>query len=196
MTTNQWLIPAMQGLGFTLAKGQIVRVTDVEGEQVVDFVAYRSEDTNERLDPTITMDALRKMNVQPGDIIYSSKYTPMLTVVTDQVGKHDFINSACRPEMYQFLYDKKDHASCYNNLNLAIGGFGIPAPEQHYPFNLFMNTVIHPDGQITVERPLSRAGDYIELRAEDDLIIGVSACPTSESVCNGFHCTPILIEIR
>lgn len=58
-----------------------------------------------------------------------------------------------------------------------------------------MNTVIDPSGKVSVERPLSKAGDYIELRAEMDLIIAISACPCSESVCNGYKCTPIAVEI-
>ncbi|MEK3750574.1 urea carboxylase-associated family protein [Paenibacillus sp. FSL E2-8871] len=195
MSEQQWLIPATKGLGFKLDKGQIVRVTDVEGEQVADFAAYNAVGPNERIDPGVTIDALGKMNVLPGDILYSNQYRPLLTIIKDTVGRHDFINSACRPEMYEVLYNKKEHASCYNNLNEALAEFGLPAPDQHYPFNLFMNTVIDPSGKVSVERPLSKAGDYIELRAEMDLIIAISACPCSESVCNGYKCTPIAVEI-
>ncbi|CAM3019468.1 urea carboxylase-associated family protein [Paenibacillus sediminis] len=195
MVNHKWRIPAMQGLGFRLAKGQVVRVTDVEGEQVADFAAYRADDTSERLDPSVTLDALRAIKVKPMDIIYSNKYRPLLTVMADTVGKHDFINSACRPEMYELLYNKQHHASCYHNLNTALAPFGIPAPDQHYSLNLFMNTVIHPSGQISIERPLSKPGDYIELRAEMDLIVGISACPCEESACNGYKCTPIDVEI-
>lgn len=195
MSEQQWLIPATKGLGFKLDKGQIIRVTDVEGEQVADFAAYNAVRPNERIDPGVTIDALGKMNVLPGDILYSNQYRPLLTIIKDTVGRHDFINSACRPEMYEVLYNKKDHASCYNNLNEALEEFGMPAPDQHYPFNLFMNTVIDPSGKVSVERPLSKAGDYIELRAEMDLIIAISACPCSESVCNGYKCTPIAVEI-
>lgn len=66
MSEQQWLIPATKGLGFKLDKGQIVRVTDVEGEQVADFAAYNAVRPNERIDPGVTIDALGKMNVLPG----------------------------------------------------------------------------------------------------------------------------------
>lgn len=165
------------------------------GEQVADFTAYNASRPNERIDPGVTIDALGKINVMSGDILYSNQYRPLLTIMKDTVGRHDFINSACRPEMYEVLYNRKDHASCYNNLNEALKEFGLPAPDQHYPFNLFMNTVIEPSGKVSVERPLSKAGDYIELRAEMDLIIAISACPCSESACNGYKCTPIAVKI-
>lgn len=85
------------------------------------------------------------------------------------------------------LYNKKNHASCYNNLNEALEEFGLPAPDQHYPFNLFMNTVIDPSGKVSVEQPLSKAGDYIELRAEMDLIIAISACPAPKVSATGIN---------
>ncbi|MDR6550641.1 urea carboxylase-associated family protein [Paenibacillus qinlingensis] len=195
MSKQHWQIPATEGLGFRVKRDQVIRITDVEGEQVADFVAYRANDFSERLDPTVTMDALHAMKVKPGDMIYSNKYTPMLTIIRDKVGQHDFINSACRPEMYELLYNKRDHTSCYMNLNEALAPFEIPAPDQHYPFNIFMNTIIQPSGQILVEKPLSKAGDYIELRAEMDLVVAISACPCEESLCNGYKCTPIRVDI-
>ncbi|KRE83746.1 hypothetical protein ASG89_11515 [Paenibacillus sp. Soil766] len=195
MSKQQWQIPATEGLALLLKRGQVIRVTDVEGEQVADFVAYREDDISERLDPSVTMDALHAMKVKPGDIIYSNKYTPMLTIMRDTVGQHDFINSACRPEMYELLYNKRDHTSCYMNLNNALAQFEIAAPDQHYPFNIFMNTVIQASGQIRVEKPLSQAGDCIELRAEMDLVVAISACPCEESLCNGYKCTPIGVDV-
>ncbi len=40
---------------------------------------------------------------------------------------------------------------------------------------------------------MSKAGDYIELRAEMDMIVGVTAC--SAGSCNNFEWTPIDVEI-
>ncbi|WP_429370517.1 DUF1989 domain-containing protein [Paenibacillus sp. DS2015] len=189
------VIPAEKGRSFRLKRGQIVKVIDVEGKQVADFVAIVTDNTSERLDPTVTMDVLRTIHVKPNDILYSNVYSPLLTVMEDNVGRHDFMNSACRPEMYGFLYQQPEHASCYHNLNVALAEFGIQPPHQHYPFNIFMNTVIDSQGQIEVKAPLSQPGDFISLRAEMDLIIAISACPCKESDCNGTHCTPIKVEI-
>ena len=59
--------------------------------------------------------------------------------------------------------------------------------------NIFMNTAISENGAVTATTPLSRAGDYIELQARMDLIIGVTAC--SAGKCNNFQCTAIDVEV-
>jgi len=110
-------IPAKTGYALKVNKGSLLRITDLEGQQVIDFVAYDAHDANHRLDPGVTMDVLRTYRIKPGQFVYSNQYQPLLKIVRDTVGVHDFFNSACRPEMYEVLYDKKDHASCYHNLN-------------------------------------------------------------------------------
>ena len=201
MNTNQrhkqsYLIPAKTGYALKVNKGSLLRITDLEGQQVIDFVAYDATDANHRLDPGVTMDVLRTYRIKPGQFVYSNQYQPLLKIVRDTVGVHDFFNSACRPEMYEVLYDKKNHASCYHNLNTALEPFGILPPDQHYPFNLFMKSVVDSEGKIDVVAPDSRAGDYIEMEALMDLTIGLSACPCEESSCNGYNCTPIQLDVE
>jgi len=189
-------IPAKTGYALKVNKGSLLRITDLEGQQVIDFVAYDAQDANHRLDPGVTMDVLRTYRIKPGQFVYSNQYQPLLKIVRDTVGVHDFFNSACRPEMYEVLYDKMDHASCYHNLNTALEPFGILPPDQHYPFNLFMKSVVDSQGKIDVVAPDSRAGDYVEMEALMDLTIGLSACPCEESSCNGYHCTPVQLDVE
>jgi uncharacterized protein YcgI (DUF1989 family) len=59
---------------------------------------------------------------------------------------------------------------------------------------LFMNVEIGRDGALTILPPRSRPGDYIELRAEADLVVGFTAC--SAEVSNNYRLKPIDYEIR
>ncbi len=56
-----------------------------------------------------------------------------------------------------------------------------------------MNIEISRVGEITIEPPMSKAEEYIELRAELDLIVGVTAC--SVVACNNNKWIPIDVEI-
>ncbi|MFD2672657.1 DUF1989 domain-containing protein [Marinicrinis sediminis] len=190
-------IPARTGAAFHVKRHQRIRVIDVSGEQVADFTAFYAPNTEERLDPLVTIDVLGHIQPKIGDALYSNQYRPMLTFIRDDVGRHDLLYPACRPEMYKLLYDKGDaHPNCYDNLNQAIQPFGIAPLTQHHSFNVFMNVQQTAQGALQVVRPLSKAGDQLEMRAEMDLIIAISACPTLESPCNGYHCTDIVIEIE
>ncbi|WP_342433344.1 urea carboxylase-associated family protein [Neobacillus sp. FSL H8-0543] len=189
-------IKSKTGYSLTLQKGQTIKVINVEGQQIADFIAYNMHDFMERLDPVATRDALQSTDIKEGGILYSNLYRPMLTLLKDTVGKHDLLSPACRPEMYKLLFNKeKPLENCYYILNKALSNYNVPAPRQHYPFNIFMNTVIDKVNQITVKTSLSSAGDYVELRAEMDLIIAISACPNEESAGNGYHSTAIKIEV-
>jgi len=118
----------------------------------------------------------------------------MLKIVADTVGKHDFMFAPCSQEMYEISYGVTDaHPNCLDNLSKPLAEYGIKPAEIPIPFNIFMNSGIDPSGKIEIHPPLSKAGDYIELRAEMDMIVSVSACPSLK--CNNYTHTPILVGI-
>jgi uncharacterized protein YcgI (DUF1989 family) len=64
------------------------------------------------------------------------------------------------------------------------------------PFNVFMNTEIDEAGRMVIHTPRSQAGDHLELRAEMDLIVAVSACAADVNACNGDELTRIALSVR
>ncbi|MDQ6635905.1 MAG: DUF1989 domain-containing protein, partial [Gemmatimonadota bacterium] len=59
--------------------------------------------------------------------------------------------------------------------------------------NVFMNVEILPSGELRIGPPKSRAGDHLLLRAEMDLIVGVTAC--SAELSNNGSFKPIDVEV-
>ena len=190
---QEYEIAACSGRRIDVRAGQSITVVDLEGGQVVDFFAVCAENPGEFLSPGVTIDCNESLRLRVGDEIYSNLYRPMLKVVYDEVGEHDLLHPCCRREMYDFFYQNGEgHPSCLENIN---GCLGEDRPIIH-PVNLFMHTKIHCDGKISVERPLSRAGSKIVLRAERPLRLGVAACSVSESDCNGGKCTPVKVVVE
>ena len=186
-------IPACSGKRIEVKQGQTITVIDIEGGQVVDFFAEVAGDSREFLSPGVTIDCNESLKLHVGDTIYTNKYRPMLKVVLDDVGEHDLLHPCCRKEMYDFFYHNGEgHHNCLDNINGALG----ENQPIITPINLFMFTKINTDGSISVEKPLSKAGDKIVLRAMMDITLGVAACSVSESKCNSGKCTAIEVTVE
>jgi uncharacterized protein YcgI (DUF1989 family) len=188
-------IPKQSGRAFTANAGELVRVVDVEGEQVADLVAFSYPDRALRSSTDQTRDVARTLYISTGNSLYALSGEPMLTIVADDVGRHDLLYAWCRPEMYRRIYDQDDHPNCHDNLLGALQPYGVIDGELPMPFNIFQNVAIHADGRMEVQAPLSRAGDALLMRADMDLLIAVSACSVDRSACNGFNPSAIDIEI-
>jgi uncharacterized protein YcgI (DUF1989 family) len=182
------------GVGFLLNKGQLLKIIDPRGEQVSDLTAFAQEDKNEWLSSGRSIDYANTIYLTTGHLLHSNRSRPMFTIVEDTVGKHDFLLTPCSPETFQILYDYHgDHPSCFENLTKNLAPFGITPDMIPTTFNVFMNVIVLPSGELRIDPPPSRAGDYLLLRAEMDLIVGVTACSAEKS--NNYSFKPIDVEV-
>jgi hypothetical protein len=187
-------VPACEGAPVRIVRGQILRIVDPLGSQTGDLTAFRAGDPTEWLSNGRSFDYGGKIYFSTGDTLYSNRSNPMLTIVSDDVGRHDFLYTACSVEMYRIQYGATgDHPNCIDNLARALADQGVVPHLVPTPFNLFMDVAVQPDGRLVIRPPRSRAGDAICLRAEMDLAIGLSAC--SASVCNGGTAKPLAYEV-
>ena len=191
---KRYYLSPQTGTAFTVQKDQVIRVIDVEGGQVSDLVCFARQDIEEYLSSGRTIDYNEKLFLSTGDILYSNCSNPMIAIIEDPVGKHDFLFAPCSREMFRLTYGKTEpHPNCLDNMVATLGAYGIEAFQIPTAFNIFMNVAVSTSGEIRIRPPLSQAGDYIDLRAEMDLIVGVTACAAGK--CNNYHCTPIAAEV-
>jgi uncharacterized protein len=176
------IIPPRSGTAFALKKGQTLTVIDIEGEQVSDLVAFNALDLGEAISSGRSLDYASKLYLTTGDLIYSNRSRVMLSIVADTVGKHDFLLTPCSRDTFRIIYnDENPHQGCFGNLERALSPHGVKSDQIPVAFNCFMNVVIKPTGEFTVEAPMSKAGDHVAFRAEMDLIIGLTACSALQS---------------
>jgi len=186
----QHTIPPRSGTAFRLEKGQTLTVTDVEGVQVADLLAYNADDIREVISNGRTFDYAETIQLTARHVIFSNRSNEMLTIVEDTVGRHDFLLTPCSEATFRHFYPEHPvHRGCFGNLTEALAPYGVEPDMIPCAFNLFMNVPVRTDGRISVDPPLSKAGDYIKLRAEMSLIIGLTACSAYAS--NGGSFKPI-----
>ncbi len=164
---------------FILKKGQHIRVI---GESTADFVPFNLDNLRERFDQARTkMDHL-KIFLSTGDRLISKFNNVMLTIIEDtfKEGTHDLQKGMCRAESYQELglnqKDLPDHG-CWDNLIKALKPWNIKPEDIPSPFDIFQHMSINgKTGEIQFLRTKPKPGTYVELRAEMNLLVAISAC--------------------
>jgi uncharacterized protein YcgI (DUF1989 family) len=172
-------------VGFSLKRGQTLRVVDPMGEQVADLFAFAESEPACALSSGRSLDYAGKLYLTTGDRLYANDSRVMFTLLADTVGRHDFTLTPCSQRMFEILYGcTTHHPGCFENLCRGLSPFGIEPHQITTTFNIFMNVWFDAEGKMTVDVPRSRAGDHVELRAEMDLWCGLTAC-SAEGSNNG-----------
>ena len=189
-------VAARTGKGFEVAAGDLIRVTDLEGAQPVDFWAFSKANHLEFLSCEHTKVSIGNLIPRVGHSAYTNRRQAIVALVHDtSPGQHDMQYAACDATRYAELGADGYHDSCQDNLHTALGGFGIELDFTPQPWNLFTNFFINPDGTITIKSPDTKAGDHLVLKAEMDALIVVSACPQDlNPTCGGLP-TDIRVEV-
>lgn len=197
MIVNEVPIPAKEGRGVVLAAGQLLDLVDVEGAQVADLVAFDAADPEEYLSPAHTAAVNTSIRLEVGDSLYSNHRNALLTIVRDDVGKHDIVVPCCDRERYLYSYGVADHRSCLDNLLQARDLLGLPLRVRgENAWNVFMHNRVTETGEVVTDPAVHPAGSTITLRAERDLVVLVSACPQDLSPCNNFDPTSMALLVR
>jgi hypothetical protein len=185
------IIPPRSGAAFTVKAGQKVKVVDLHGEQVSDFVCFNLHDRREHLSSGRTLDYEETLFLSKGHRLYSNRSNVMMEILDDTVGRHDFLLAPCSAEMFRITYKHEHpHRGCFGNLVEALQPHGILPDDIPTCFNIFMFVdVDSKTGKLSVLPPKSKAGDYVILEAKMDLIVGMTAC--SAGMSNNFSFKPI-----
>jgi len=188
---NRWRIMPRSGAAFRLRKGEYLEVVDPDGGQVSDLLAYNATDVREALSNGRTFDYEETIRLSTDNCLWSNRSNRMLTIVEDTVGSHDFLLTPCSEDTFRHFYpDKPVHRGCFGNLAQALAPFGVEPDMIPCAFNVFMNVPVDAaTGKIEVLPPTSKAGDRIRMRAEMDMVIGLTACSAYAS--NGGTFKPI-----
>lgn len=188
------VINKQTGRAFKLQKGQKLKVIDPQGEQVSDMVLFNAEDPREKISSGKTLDFEESILITQGNYLWSNRSRKMMEILDDTNGRNDFLLAPCSPETFEIMYNKPGyHPSCFENLYTSLHPFSIEPDDIPTAFNIFMNVQFDEKGKLSVEPPLSRAGDYVLFEAKMDLIVALTACSAEDSNNGSFK--PIHYEI-
>jgi uncharacterized protein YcgI (DUF1989 family) len=189
-------IPAGHARAFEVKKSQFLTITDLEGQQVGDFIAFNKDNHEEKLSPVHTRTSLLTLKIRVGDQLRTNLRNPMFEVIKDTVGSHDLLLAMCDERRYLVDYGVENHRSCLANFEEALKPYGISRNLIPDPVNIFQNTEIKPDRRLVQKPCVSKAGDHIVFRALMDVIGAVSACPMDLNPIGGGEITDLMVRIE
>lgn len=193
---TEQLIPAGQAGTVRLARGELLQLVDVEGQQVADLMAWRLAAPAEAFSPAHTVSCLARLVPREGDQLFSTRRRPLLRLRRDTVGRHDLVVPCCDPERYRLDFGVDDHPSCLTSIQAALARSG-----EHWTargelaWNVFMHNTITDDGRLITEEPGHGPGAHLELEALDHLGVVASSCPQDLTPCNAWKITPVAFRV-
>jgi uncharacterized protein len=201
---------------FSVPQGHFFRVICPDDSQVGDLNLWNAHDLNERFFSGKTR-ALHGTHVSTGDKLWSNLpyFRPLATVTHDTLdwygwdqfggSVHDVIGTRCDPYTNVLLNGTEYHYCCHSNLTRALAehtGMSLDAAEPfvHDVLNVFMCSGFTLDTkQYFIKASPVRAGDYLEMFAEIDLLGCLSACPggdcSASHSSDAAHCSTLKVEI-
>jgi urea carboxylase-associated protein 1 len=173
--------------------GQVLSIVDLGGNQAVDCLLYKADDTTERYSAPDTIAAQGNIFLTTGSVLRSCEGRPLMTVVADECGRHDTVGGACSKESNTLRYGfhtEHQHA-CVENFLAEGMRHGLGKRDLVSNINWFMNVPVESDGTLGIVDGISSPGLTVSLRAEVDTLVLVSNCPQINNPCNGFNPTPV-----
>ena len=194
------LIPAGYARAFEVSIGQVFRLAQVEEKQVADAAFLNADDYRETFHPGYSAflngvegigstKRLTKLYSKP------PRENVMATVIDDPVGIHwAYLGARCSRITYK-LRDQVDappRRSCQENLAEVLVPYGLGPDDVPEVFNIWMNVDIDPETvRFLIKPPLVGRDQYIDIRAEMNLLVAASACPSDRAPVNDYRIKPL-----
>jgi len=188
------VIPARGHWSRVINRGETLRIIDTEGKQAVDFLCYNAGDADERYHAPNTMKKAASIFLSKGNVLYSDRAQPLFTITEDTFGGHDTIGGCCSAVSNKLLYGIP-HTGCRENFLEALKPYRLGWRDIVPNVNWFMRVPVDVTGVATIANAASKPGDYVDLRAEMDVLAVISNCPQVLNPCNNYFPTQIRITV-
>jgi len=190
------IIPAKGRWSRRLEEGQTLKIVDTHGQQAVDFLCYGVGLPLDRINIPNTVKLNKSLYVTTGAKIYSDHAKEMLTVLEDTCGYHDTLAGCCSCEIDKVRYGVDKTESCRTNFIAELSKWALGPSEIVSNINFFMRVPFKEDGHVVIGDCVSKAGDYVVLRAEMPVIVVLSNCPQQHNPAAGFQPTDVEVIIN
>lgn len=187
-----------------LSRGQRLRLTDVEGGAAVAALFYNAEQLSERYNMPDTLKAQHIARLTSGFVLYSDMGRVLCSITDDSVGWHDTITghgtaAHGRAKFGEGSYQKLRndwYRNTRDNFLVELGKYDLGKRDIVANVNFFVKVVADESGALRFVPEHSKAGSFVELRAEMNTLVVLSNTPHPLDPRSSYAPKPVALSIR
>ena len=182
-TLYEELVPGGGHTSFVLKRGQLLRITDIEGGANASLLLLNAAEKSERLNLPDTLKCQHTAKLTAGHCLYSDMGRVLAAITADTCGWHDSFGGVLNAEEVAEKYGQGSYQQLRNgffrngvdNLLVEMGKWNLGLADLLMCLNLFSKVTVDSDGCFHFQPGNSKAGDHIELYAPMDTLVVLTA---------------------
>jgi len=182
-TLYEKTVPGGGHTSFVLKRGQLLRLTDIEGGANVSLLLFNAVEKSERLNLPDTLKGQHTAKLTAGHCLYSDMGKVLAAITADTCGWHDSFGGVLNAEEVAEKYGQGRYQELRNgffrngtdNLLVEMGKWNLALPDLLMNLNLFSRVDVDANGAFQFQPGNSQAGAYIELYAPMDTLVVLTA---------------------
>jgi len=176
-------VPGGGHASFILKRGQVLRITDLEGGANVSLMLLNAHQPSERLNLPDTLKGQHTARLTAGHCLYSDMGRVLAAITSDTCGWHDSFGGVLNAEEVREKYGAGRYQELRNgffrngvdNLLVEMGKWNLDLQDLLMVVNLFSKVTVDDEGRFEFVPGNSKPGDYVELYAPMETLVVLTA---------------------
>jgi urea carboxylase-associated protein 2 len=152
-----------------MRRGEALRIVDTTGRSSVSLIGWCLRDTSERLNCADTAKIQWSAALSKGRVLFTDMGRIFLSLIEDTSGAHDLLVGGSTPQ-------STETRNTQDNFLAAAAKLGLGLRDLHPCVTFFAPVSLDEKGRFRWTEGAKKAGDFVDLRAESDLVLVLSNC--------------------
>jgi urea carboxylase-associated protein 2 len=175
VSINTEQVPADWYTTVRLRRGEGLRIVDASGKSSVSMIGWREEDTSERINCADTVKVQWSAALSKGRVILSDMGRVLVSIVEDTCGAHDLMVGGSTPASTLEAFGAASR-NTHENFLAASAKVGLGLRDIPPCVTFFAPVSVDATGRFVWNAGRKRPGDFVDLRAEMNVVLVLSNC--------------------
>ncbi|MCI4677867.1 DUF1989 domain-containing protein [Rhodoblastus acidophilus] len=159
-----------------IARGETLRLFNALGRSSASVVAWSADDVSERINHADSVKVQWSAALRKGRVILTDMGKVAFSIVEDTSGVHDALVGGSTAASNAKKYGG-DFRNTRDNFILAATKLGLARADIPLPVTFFAPLDVDAEGRFVWNETKRARNDFVDLRAEQDLLLAISNCP-------------------